>query len=295
MTIRTDMRLRATAADLPAPVAAALAAPPAGEELRVEAAGYHWRALAWGAPTDPPLLAFHGVTACAETFWRIGPALAASGRRVVAPDLPGHGLTGGWRGRHRFAETAADLAAFVRALRLDQPDLTVLGHSWGAMVAAALPAAELRPARVVLLDPPCLPLAALEAMTHDPLERPYAGLAEAAAAIRAAEPSWSDGDVEAKALGLTRFDVPAVLAVLLENGDWDGGVAALAGLVARGLAARVIRGDPAAGCYVPDAALPGLERIIGPGRVTTIAGGPHSPQRTHPEATLLAILRALAD
>jgi hypothetical protein len=27
--------------------------------------------------------------------------------------------------------------------------------------------------------------------------------------------------------------------------------------------------------------------------VITIAGGPHSPQRTHPEATILAILRAV--
>jgi pimeloyl-ACP methyl ester carboxylesterase len=32
---------------------------------------------------------------------------------------------------------------------------------------------------------------------------------------------------------------------------------------------------------------------VGPARLVTIAGGPHSPQRTHPEATLVALLRAL--
>jgi pimeloyl-ACP methyl ester carboxylesterase len=161
------------------------------------------------------------------------------------------------------------------------------------MVVAALPAAGLRPARLILLDPPALPRAALEEMTRDPAELPYGSLDAAVRAIRAINPDWSDGDVQAKALGLTQFDVPAVLAILLDNGDWDGGLAALADPAAADIPTWVIRGVPEAGCMVPDAVVPAFRRRVGRYHVITIAGAPHSPQRTHPEATVLAILRAL--
>lgn len=283
---------------LPAAVTAALAraliAPDPGTDRRVDAAGYDWRAVEWGAPGDPPVLLVHGVTSCAETFWRIGPAVAAAGRRVTAVDLPGHGRTGGWRGRHRFVETAEDVAEFIRAAGLDRPALTVLGHSWGGMVVANLPRAGLRPGSLVLLDPPALPLEALEALTRDPLELPYESLDDAIAAVRATDPGWIDDDIDAKALGLIRFDVPAVLAVLLENGDWDGGLGALADPAATGIPAWMIRGEESAGGMIPDAVVPLCEARLGRQRVITIVGAPHSPQRTHPEATVRAILRALA-
>ena len=283
-----------TAADLPAAVAAALAQPAPGRERIVDAAGYAWRALEWGEAADPPLLLVHGVTSNAETFWRIAPAIAAAGRLAVAVDMPGHGRTGGWRGRHRFAETATDVAAFVRAAGLDWPGLAVLGHSWGGMVAAALPADGLRPDRLVLLDSPVQPVEAMAQMTTDPLERLYPSFDAAAAAVRAANPGWAEGDIDAKALGLTDFLPEAVLAVLLENGDWDGGLASLADPAAAGIPTWVIRGTPDAGGLVPDAALPAFRARVGRDHLTTIAGAPHSPQRTHPEATVLAILRALA-
>jgi len=297
MTDTALAALAATAAaadDLPAAVAAALARPGPGRERTIGAAGYDWRAIEWGDPQDPPVLLVHGVTSNAETFWRVAPAVAAAGRHVVAVDLPGHGRTGGWRGRHRFAETAVDLAAFVRAAGLERTGLAILGHSWGGMVVSALPAAGLRPDRLVLLDPPVLGLEALEEMTLDPLERPYVSLEAAIAAVRAANPGWSDGDVRSKALGLTQFEPGAVLAVLLENGDWDGGLAALADPAATGIPTWVIRGVPDAGCFVPDAALPAFRARVGRDHVITIADGSHSPQRTHPEATIRAILAALA-
>jgi pimeloyl-ACP methyl ester carboxylesterase len=293
MTDTALAALAATADDLPAAVAAALARPKPGRERTIEAAGYAWRAIEWGDPQDPPLLLVHGVTSNAETFWRIAPAVAAAGRHVVAVDLPGHGRTGGWRGRHRFAETAVDLAAFVRAAGLERTGLAILGHSWGGMVVSALPAAGLRPDQLVLLDPPVLGLEALEEMTLDPLERPYVSLEAAVAAVRAANSGWSDGDVRAKALGLTQFEPGAVVAVLLENGDWDGGLAALADPAAAGIPTWIIRGVPDAGCFVPDATLPAFRARVGRDHVITIADGSHSPQRTHPEATIRAILAAL--
>lgn len=279
--------------DLPATVAAALREPSPGREWTVDIDGLPWRTLAWGDPTAPPVLLIHGVTSNAETFWRIGPAVAATGRHVVAVDLPGHGRTGGWRSRHRFLETAADLAAFVRVAGLEPGELAVLGHSWGGMIVASLPAAGLRPAVLILLDPPALPVSAMELMTNDPAERHYPSLAEARAFVREANPGWHDGDVEAKAQGIQDFDEAAVYAVLVENGDWDGGLAALADPAAAGIPTWLIRGEFETGGLIPEAWLPAFQERLGPDRVITIAEGPHSPQRTHPEATTLAILRAL--
>src|SRR6187551_4071060 len=124
---------------LPAPVAAALEAPDPGERITVEAAGIPWSALTWGRSDARPLLLIHGVTSSAAVWWRVGPALAATGRRVVAVDQAGHGLTGHWQGHHRFRDNAGDLAAWIRAAGLDVPEAQIVGHSWGGMTAAALP------------------------------------------------------------------------------------------------------------------------------------------------------------
>ena len=265
----------------------------AGRVRRVTAGGYDWFVAEWGNPADKPFLLVHGVTSDAETFWRLGPTIAAAGWRVLAPDLPGHGRTGGWRGRHRFVETAADLAALVEALGLQPGRLAVLGHSWGGMVAAAMPVAGLRPSTVILLDPPALSLRYLELMTHDPEEQPTADLDAALARLRSAHSDWTDGDLRAKAVGITRFDVEAVRAVLLDNGDWDAGLGGLAEPEAAGVDAWLIRGDPATGGLIPDAAMPALEARFGRDRIVTLAGAPHSPQRTHFDALTDAVLRAL--
>jgi pimeloyl-ACP methyl ester carboxylesterase len=287
--------IAATAADLPPAVANALVSPARGHRATLAVAGYRFASISWGSRADRPLLLVHGVTSSSGTWWRIGPALAASGRHVVAPDLPGHGRTGGWRGRQRFAETAADLAAFVRAAGLDRPDLEIVGHSWGGLVCAALPAAGVRPRRLVLLDPPALPLAYFREYVRDPLEQLYADLDRAEAAVRAANPAWIDGDVRAKAQGLSEFEVDAARSVVLENGDWDGGLSALADPAASGVPVWFVKGEALAGSMIPGAVVPALAARVGADHVLTIRGGAHSPQRLHPEATLVALLRALAD
>jgi pimeloyl-ACP methyl ester carboxylesterase len=286
----------ATRADLPSAVATALDDPPPGERSVVEAAGIPFSLLTWGNAVDPPLLLVHGVTSTAEIWWRTGPALAAPGRWVIAPDLPGHGETGHWNGHHRFADMAADVVALARRLDIAaRPDeLAVLGHSWGASIVAHFPAAGLRPGRLILLDPVVLSLAAALTMSRDPTEGVYATLDEALRVIRAANPDWTEGDVLAKARSLTQVDETAARAVYLENGDWDGGLPGLQDPAARGVATWIVRGDPATGGLLPDSALAGFAALIGEQRILTIGGGPHSPQRTHPEAFLVAVLRALA-
>ena len=207
--------------DLPESVRAAFTDPPPGSAGVVDAAGYSWHTVEWGEPDNPRALFVHGVTSNSETFWRVGPCVAAAGRRVIAVDLPGHGLTGGWRGRHRWIETATDLAGFIRAAELDQGNLAVVGHSWGAMTVASLPAAGCHPERLVLLDPPSLRRAALVSLTEDPTERRYEEVADAIDAIRASGVVWSEGDILAKANALTQIDEGAVRAIYLENGDYD--------------------------------------------------------------------------
>ena len=278
---------------LPDAVATALDTPIPGDRITVPAGGIPWSALTWGDPSARPLLLVHGVTSSAAVWWRVGPALAATGRRVLAVDQAGHGRTGHWTGHHRFRDNAADIAAFIRAAGIDRPDLQVVGHSWGAVTSAALPTAGIRPATLVLLDPPVLPFERISLEASDPSQQPAALLADAAAAVRAAEPDWSDGDVQAKAQAVMELDFEAARAVLLDNGDWDGGMGDLRDPAAKGLDVWLVRGDPATGGYVDDAAAAAFVEIIGRSHVLTIAGAPHSPQRTHPEQTVACFLEAL--
>jgi pimeloyl-ACP methyl ester carboxylesterase len=287
--------LSASAADLPTAVARALDNPPAAEMGVVESAGIAFATRAWGDPDAAPILLIHGVTASSRIWWRVGPALAAgSGRRVVGVDQAGHGLTGRWTGHHRFADTAADIAAFAAAAGLARPDLGVVGHSWGGMTAAALPGAGLRPGVLVLLDPPAISAGAMATLLDDPVEGHYDDLAEAISALGRLHPTWSYGDVAAKAEALTQFDEPAVRDILTLNGDWDGGLAGLSDPAAAGVPTWLVRGEPAAGGLTPDEQVVRIAGRIGTDHVITIAGGAHAPMRQRPEATTLALLRALA-
>ena len=282
----------ATVADLPANVGRIFANPPAGRSETVEAGGYAWHTAEWGVPSDPPVVMVHGVTSNLDTFWRVAPCVSAAGRRVIAVDLPGHGLTQGWRGRHRHAETAADLAGLIRAAGIDRPDLAVVGHSWGAMTVASLPAAGLRPDRMILLDPPALTRGQILPLTADPTEQRYENMDTAIGVIRDSGVSWSEEDIRAKAMALTQIDEGAVQAIYLEN-IYDGGSAALSDPAAMGVPTWIIRGDPSQGGLIADVHASGLADLVGADHFITVVGAGHSPQRTHPEATILAILRAL--
>jgi pimeloyl-ACP methyl ester carboxylesterase len=281
---------------LPAEVARQLRVehPDPGRRSTTIAADIPFSAIEWGDPGARPLVLVHGVTASARIWWRVGPVLAASQRRVVAVDLPGHGLTGQWRGHHRFRENATDLAAWIRAAGLATPDLQIVGHSWGAMTAAALPRAGIRPATLVLLDPPAVPHARIAQMASDPLEQRIRDLPEAIARLAALNPAWSPGDVEAKAEALVQLDATAARAVLLDNGDWDGGLADLSDPAAAGIATWIVRADPAAGGYLADDRLPPFEALLGADHILTVRGAPHAPQRTHPLETIRTLLHALA-
>ena len=83
------------------------------------------------AGDGPPLLLVHGFTDTSRSFSLLGPHLA--GRRLIMPDLRGHGASQAGTSRFRPADFADDLAGLIEKLRLDRPML--VGHSLGAMVA----------------------------------------------------------------------------------------------------------------------------------------------------------------
>lgn len=103
-----------------------------------------------GPEGGAPLLAMHGWLDNAATFDELAPLLP--GRRVVALDFAGHGLSGRRVGApYHFIDYVADAAAVVD--RLGWQTFDVMGHSLGAGVAALLAGAlQERVRRLVLLE-----------------------------------------------------------------------------------------------------------------------------------------------
>jgi pimeloyl-ACP methyl ester carboxylesterase len=94
-----------------------------------------------GSPDAPVLVLVHGLGASGRVLERVAPLLAAR-FRVIVPDLPGFGETGGEpttiEGMARAVLEVVDAEQFVAA-----------GHSMGGLVATAL--TELAPDRVTRL------------------------------------------------------------------------------------------------------------------------------------------------
>jgi 2-hydroxy-6-oxonona-2,4-dienedioate hydrolase len=100
-----------------------------------------------------PVVLLHGRGGHLETFARTLPPLAAAGRRAIAFDLLGHGLTGrSPSGSYTVKELTDHALATLDALGLDAVDL--VGQSLGGWIAAlaALRAPE-RVRRLVLIEP----------------------------------------------------------------------------------------------------------------------------------------------
>jgi pimeloyl-ACP methyl ester carboxylesterase len=107
----------------------------------------------WGTLTSPERVALliHGLTASHREFAVLGPALAARGWYVIAPDLRGRGLSSKLKRGYDLGIHTADILALCDKLGIDK--VTLIGHSLGA--AIAMYAAALFPermAKLVLVD-----------------------------------------------------------------------------------------------------------------------------------------------
>jgi pyruvate dehydrogenase E2 component (dihydrolipoamide acetyltransferase) len=95
-----------------------------------------------GAASGRPVLLLHGFSGDRTTWAAIAAGLKRAGRRVIAPDMPGHGLTD--IEARDASDLAQDLQEFLDALGLAEVD--VVAHSLGAVAALAL--ANAAPGRV---------------------------------------------------------------------------------------------------------------------------------------------------
>jgi len=171
----------------------------------------------------PPALLLHGITSSAATLWRLGPAMAATGRRVVALDMPGHGESDVSRD-HAIDAVAALAGGALEALGLR--DVTLIGHSWGGATALALAGgghpARGALARVALIDP-VVGMSAERGAARLPDYLRDLGLpaATAAARIRAANPDWHPCDVHWKAEAVERCRQAQVAGFFTPPSPWD--------------------------------------------------------------------------
>lgn len=162
----------------------------------------------------PVAVLVHGVTGWHRTWWRVGPALAERGWRVVAVDQRGHGHSPRIDGHASIGDFAADLAAVID--RLGAPVDALVGHSLGAAVCAEL--AFLRPEvarRLVLEDPPAVSRAD-DSPWLEKLEREIVAAAATpdaeARRERAENPSWLPEDVAQNVEGRALADGPGIVA-----------------------------------------------------------------------------------
>jgi pimeloyl-ACP methyl ester carboxylesterase len=122
------------------------------DELRLEANGARFHALADGLTDGPLVLLLHGFPESSRSWRHQLPPLAAAGFRAVAPDLRGYGESD-THGPYDLETLVGDATCLVAALGRERA--TVVGHDWGGAIAwATAHAAPERVERLVVLNCP---------------------------------------------------------------------------------------------------------------------------------------------
>lgn len=121
--------------------------------MRVD--GVSLRVLESGPADAHPLILVHGWGSNVYSFAETIPALARAGHRVIAFDLPGHGLSE--KPKDDTLYTVESLAACLLGVAdlVGAPRFTFIGHSMGALLGLhlALRGGDQRVARLVLIGP----------------------------------------------------------------------------------------------------------------------------------------------
>ena len=108
-----------------------------GRPLTIGMKGINIAAQEWGNSDGEPVLALHGWLDNSASFSFIAPKLVElnPNLRLIAVDLPGHGLSGHWPEYHHYHLWAGveDIEHIADALNLDHFHL--LGHSMGAAIS----------------------------------------------------------------------------------------------------------------------------------------------------------------
>jgi pimeloyl-ACP methyl ester carboxylesterase len=243
----------------------------------------------------------HGVTSSSRTWWRVGPALAERGYRVLAVDLRGHGASPRTEAGLSVADLADDVAETVEAtVRTPNaegrspgtvagaPVDLLVGHSLGALVALEL--VRRRPGfarRLVVEDPPGSAsvdwpalAAGIEADTQRAVTDPDALRRD----LEAANPAWPPGEAERRVADLADCDGRAIAAAVRPGVPFD-----LLGLLAAApLPVLLLLAEEALG-----SSLVGLDRKAAvealPNGTTRVLPAGHSVHREALDAWLAAL------
>jgi pimeloyl-ACP methyl ester carboxylesterase len=179
-------------------------------------ATHEW-AAAEPEPHTPVAVLVHGVTGWHRTWWRLGPALAERGWRVIAVDQRGHGRSPRIAGAATIDEVADDLEAAIERHASPPVDLLV-GHSLGAVVSMRLALRRPETARrVVLEDPPSIDRASDEeffASIRDGVRAARETPAAEVARELAENPRWLEEDARQNVEGRALADAEGIVASL---------------------------------------------------------------------------------
>lgn len=136
---------------------------PVPEALELDLGDLRVSALAWGPPSGRPVLALHGWLDNAASFCELAPRLCEALKlRLVALDLPGHGLSQHKRGPYHFIDSVADSIHAADALGWER--FALIGHSMGAGISTLV--AGTTPERIDR----CVLLEGIGPMVDDPSE-----------------------------------------------------------------------------------------------------------------------------
>jgi pimeloyl-ACP methyl ester carboxylesterase len=117
---------------------------------RVDGCRLHWVDCEGIEPGGPPLVLLHGLSDSYSSWMHLVPRLARD-RRVLVPDLPGHGLSARPDASYELKWYAHVMACWLESRGLESVD--VVGHSFGGGVAMMmLPECRRRIRRLILVS-----------------------------------------------------------------------------------------------------------------------------------------------
>jgi pimeloyl-ACP methyl ester carboxylesterase len=259
-------------------------------------------------PSRPLAVLVHGVTSSSRTWWRVGPALARRGMRVLAVDLRGHGASPRPVAGLAAADLAADVAETVAdgvglaepsgpgpaagasgpGPAADPPVDLLVGHSLGALVALELVTARPGFARRLVLEEPPGPNSVDWVGLADGMEVDRRRAVDDPEALRrdleAENPGWPRGEAERRVADLADCNATAIAAALRPGVPFD-----LAGqLAATRLPTLLLLADEALGSSLVGTDRKAAVAALGDGATRVLPAG-HSVHREALDAWLAAL------